>query len=81
MFLENEEEIKEMVKEYNNTLFDLSKKTQRHIITKSQEENGLTFNCLDKIKLQESRQIIRNIEREKEYCFEYEKPKEKQLTN
>lgn len=71
MLLNNEERLNEKVKENQNVLAHTDEKTRKIVHSTPVEQPVFTLNSIDKIKYEELKQILENIDREEEFGFDY----------
>lgn len=71
MLLNNEERLNEKVKENYNILAHTDKKTKEIVHSTPVDQPVFTLNSIDKIKYEELKQILKNIDREEKFGFDY----------
>lgn len=71
MLIENEEILNEKIKENPNVLANTTEKTKEIVSSIPVGQPVFTLNNIDKIKYEELKQILENIEREKNFNFDY----------
>jgi len=71
MLLNNEERLNEKVKENHNVLAHTDEKTKKMVHSTPVDQPVFTLNSIDKIKYEELKQILENIDREEEFGFDY----------
>ena len=71
MLLNNEERQNEKVKENYNILAHTDKKTKEIVHSIPVDQPVFTLNSIDKIKYEELKQILKNIDREEKFGFDY----------
>lgn len=71
MLLNNEERLNEKVKENYNILAHTDEKTKEIVHSTPVDQPVFTLNSIDKIKYEELKQILENIDREEEFGFDY----------
>lgn len=70
MLLNNEERLNEKVKENHNVLAHTDEKTKKMVHSTPVDQPVFTLNSIDKIKYEELKQILENIDREEEFGFD-----------
>ncbi len=79
MFIAHEKKLNESIKNNQNILYHTSSRTKEVISSMLlKKQPAFTFNTVDKMRYQELKQILENIERAEQFGFEY-KSEEKSL--
>ena len=70
-FLQNEERLNQKIRENENMLSHVSKKTKKIVNSIPKEKEVFTINTMDEIPKEDLEQILNNIEKEESFAFEY----------
>lgn len=77
LLLNNEERLNEKVKKNPNVLANSKGKVKKMVHSTPVDQPVFTLNSIDKIRYEELRQILENIDREEEFGFDYSSEVEK----
>lgn len=75
LYLDNEEDLNNKVKESQNILSNVTNKTKRMVNTTPENKPVFNINKIDKVSLEDLKQILENIKRDEEFAFDYEPKK------
>lgn len=71
MLLNNEEKLNEKIKRNPNILVNTNEQTKEMVSSTPIDQPVFTLNSIDKIKYEELKKILENIDREEEFDFDY----------
>lgn len=75
LYLEKEEELNDKVKENQNILSNVSNKTRKMVESTPEDKEVFDINKMNKVSLQDLKQLLENIKRDEEFDFDYEPKK------
>lgn len=75
LYLDKEEEINGKIKSNQNMLSNVSNKTKKIVEKATEDRPVLDINKMDKVSLQDLKQILENFKRDEEFDFDYEPKK------